>query len=367
MKITIVQGAFLPVPPVRGGAVERVWFGLGKTFAARGHEVTHFSRSFPGLPSQETIDGVRHIRRSGFEAPGSMVKLKCRDLQYSLAMRRALPAADILVTNTFFLPMLIRNRNFGRLCVHVARLPKGQMKFYRHADRLQAVSTVTAEAIAAECPSCAPLVRVLPNHLDDQWFVQPASAQRDDSILYVGRIHPEKGLDILLEATAKLSSHPELRIVGPWESNAGGGGEEYFQSLKKKACDLGLSVEWVGPIYDVRKLVAAYDRSSTFVYPSVADRGETFGVAPLEAMARGCVTVLSDLKCFRDFARPGENCLEFKRSEDAAVSLAKAIENAMEASKTEDMRKRAQATAAEFHLEKVATKYLDDFEELMQQ
>jgi glycosyltransferase involved in cell wall biosynthesis len=294
-----------------------------------------------------------------------MVKLKWRDLRYSLAIKRSLPPADILVTNTFFLPMLIRNRKFGRLCVHVARLPKGQMKFYRHADRLQAVSTVTAEAIATECPSCAPLVRVLPNHLDEQWFVQPESTHRESSILYVGRIHPEKGLDILLEAAAKLSSQPELRIVGPWESNAGGGGEEYFELLKKKACDLGLSVDWVGPIYDVGKLVAAYDRANIFVYPSVADKGETFGVAPLEAMARGCVTVLSDLKCFRDFARPGENCLEFNRSENPAASLAKAIETALEAFKSEELRKHARATASVFHLEKVATKYLDDFEELM--
>jgi glycosyltransferase involved in cell wall biosynthesis len=83
-------------------------------------------------------------------------------------------------------------------------------------------------------------------------------------------------------------------------------------------------------------------------------------------MARGCVTVLSDLKCFRDFARPGENCLEFNRSENPAASLATAIESAMEASKTEEMRKHARATAGEFHLDKVATKYLVDFEELMQ-
>jgi hypothetical protein len=37
MRITIVQGAFLPVPPVLGGAVEKIWFALGKEFASRGH------------------------------------------------------------------------------------------------------------------------------------------------------------------------------------------------------------------------------------------------------------------------------------------------------------------------------------------
>ena len=35
MKITIVQGAFLPVPPLMGGAVENIWFALGQDFARR--------------------------------------------------------------------------------------------------------------------------------------------------------------------------------------------------------------------------------------------------------------------------------------------------------------------------------------------
>src|SRR5579862_3380431 len=30
LKITIVQGAFFPVPPLMGGAVEKVWFTLGR-------------------------------------------------------------------------------------------------------------------------------------------------------------------------------------------------------------------------------------------------------------------------------------------------------------------------------------------------
>ena len=43
MKITIVLGAFFPVPPIMGGAVEKVWFALGQEFARRGHEVVQIS------------------------------------------------------------------------------------------------------------------------------------------------------------------------------------------------------------------------------------------------------------------------------------------------------------------------------------
>ena len=65
MKITIVQGAFLPVPPIMGGAVEKVWLRLGQEFAAAGHEVVHVSRTHPQLPTEERIEGVRHVRVRG--------------------------------------------------------------------------------------------------------------------------------------------------------------------------------------------------------------------------------------------------------------------------------------------------------------
>src|SRR5947207_3269820 len=119
MRITIVQGAFLPVPPLMGGAVEKVWFALGKEFARRGHEVCHVSRRYPSLPHREVVEGVRHIRVPGFSTRRSLVTLKLLDLCYSLRVLPALPAADILVTNTFWLPMLARRRKQGRLYIHV--------------------------------------------------------------------------------------------------------------------------------------------------------------------------------------------------------------------------------------------------------
>ena len=57
MKITILQGAFLPVPPLRGGAIEKAWQGLGEAFVETGHEVTHISRLWGDLPAREKIRG----------------------------------------------------------------------------------------------------------------------------------------------------------------------------------------------------------------------------------------------------------------------------------------------------------------------
>src|SRR3974390_968192 len=107
MKITIVQGPFLPIPPVMGGAVEKIWYGLGQEFARRGHEVTHVSQEHESFNKEEFVERVRHIRIPGFEIPRSLVLLKWRDLVYSRRALRVLPESDVLVTNTFWLPIIV--------------------------------------------------------------------------------------------------------------------------------------------------------------------------------------------------------------------------------------------------------------------
>jgi glycosyltransferase involved in cell wall biosynthesis len=64
--------------------------------------------------------------------------------------------------------------------------------------------------------------------------------------------------------------------------------------------------------------------AAVFVYPSLAEQGETFGLAPLEAMACGAVPIVSDLACFGDYITPGVNGLVFNhRASNAAGLLAK--------------------------------------------
>jgi len=114
MKITIVLGAFLPVPPIMGGAVEKSWFALAQEFVCRNHDVTMISRAFPELARHEVVDGLRHVRVRGFDTPRSLTWLKVLDLFYSLRVQRILPVGDILVTNTFWLPLMVRYSSRGR-------------------------------------------------------------------------------------------------------------------------------------------------------------------------------------------------------------------------------------------------------------
>ncbi|CAN5275435.1 hypothetical protein BH20VER2_BH20VER2_06250 [soil metagenome] len=370
MKITIVLGAFLPVPPIMGGAVEKVWFAFAQEFARRGHEVVLLSRAVPEFPEREVRGGVQHIRVRGAATPRSLVQLKALDLLYSLRVRGALPRqSDIIVTNTFWLPMLLRNERRGKVCVHVARFPKGQMRWYSHCARLHAPSQSVTRAIISEAPALERKVVTIP-------YPRPARLAgevvpfrtRPRTILYVGRIHPEKGVHLLLKAFGQvppeIAANWKLRIVGPWEARFGGGGEAYYKELQSLAEAAGDAVQMPGPVFDPRALEQEYRDARLFVYPSLAERGETFGVAPLEAMTHGCAVLVSDLGCFHDFVAQDRTGFFFDHRTDAPAGTLAATLTALLPDE-ELLARVAEAGGVQsenYSLPKVAEKYLADFQ-----
>lgn len=365
MKISIVQGAFLPVPALLGGAVEKVWSALGQEFVRQGHDVTHVSRAHPQLPAENTDGGVRHVRVRGYATPHSLWRLKFLDLLYTLRARRVLPEADVLVTNTFWLPILERRRSRGRPYVHVARYPKGQMRLYPERAILQTVSEAVRAAILREVPGAVARTRVIPYPLAPVYFSPRQDAAK--VMLYTGRLHPEKGVHVLVEAFARLIDSGlrgwTLRIVGPWQTAQGGGGETYRAQIAAAAQRAGTAVELHEPVFDEERLVALYRDAAVFVYPSLAEHGETFGLAVLEAMAAGCAPVVSALGCFRDFLRDEENGAVFDhRAADPAGELARVLGRlANETDAREKFRAAAWATAREFTLPQIASRFLEDF------
>ena len=325
LKIFILQGAFLPVPTKLGGAVEKMWFALGKEFAKQGHEVIQISRSYKDYPEEEYIDDVLHTRVKGYKTPSNGLYLKFLDLLYSVkAVRKISKDADIIVTNSFWSPILIPGKLKSLCMVDVARMPKGQMRLYKQS-MLRANSSPVNSAIRKELPyGISKRVVTIPNPLPFKDLPEVNLDEKKPFILYTGRVHPEKGLHILIEALSTLQKGWKLIIVGPHSFSEGGGGEKYMQELKKLAQQI--DVIFTGPVNNDGKLNEYYKQASIFVYPSVAEKGETFGLAPLEAMAWGCVPVVSDLLCFQDFILPDKNGSAFNhRSKDAAQLLASAI------------------------------------------
>lgn len=367
-----MQGGFLPIPPSEGGAVEKVWFGLGAEFARRGSQVTHISRLYRDLPAKETINGVEHLRIKGFEAPRSRLLLWSRDFLYARRVVGILPSADILVTNSVWLPTLVRDRNRGALYVHVARFPKGQTIFYRRAARLQAVSNVVAQAIREQNPGSAAKVRMIPNPLPysiERIDVGQTWSAREQVILYVGRIHPEKGIHILIEAFRQLASDLtgwRLAIVGPWEPSHGGGGQAYYDSLRRITHEAEDRIDWIPPVFDHKNLMEHYGRAKLFVYPSLADKGESFGLAPLEAMASGCPALVSDLGCFRDYLENERTGFVFDHHESpiAATLTRRMTEIVSNEATLLAVAERAYRAARAYDLPHVAELYFRDFESI---
>lgn len=370
LRITIAQGAFLPVPPLLGGAVEKAWYALGQEFARAGHQVTHISRRHPSLPNENIEAGVQHLRVRGHATPRSLWRLKLLDLLYSLRVRHVLPEADVLVTNTFWLPLIERRRSRGRPYVHVARYPKGQLRFYPPRAVLQTVSEPIRAAILNECPAAADRVRVVPYPLAPVYFSAPQTPS--PVILYTGRLHPEKGVHLLIDAFARLATTSlrnwKLRIVGPWKTAQGGGGTAYREQLARAAQPAGDRVELHEPIFDESELVRQYRDAAIFAYPSLAERGETFGLAVLEAMASGCAPIVSSLGCFKDFVRDGHNGVIFDHhAADPVAALAVALQElATSTEKRQRLRTAAASTARAYALPEIAGKFVADFRSIVE-
>jgi glycosyltransferase involved in cell wall biosynthesis len=369
MKIAIVQGAFLPVPTKRGGAVEKVWFALGQEFARRGHDVVHYSRLSDGLPETETIAGVRHVRVPGANTPSSLIMLKWQDLLYTRRVARKLARADVVVTNTFWSPLIFSPERHGPLWVHVQRYPKGQMIFYRRAARLQTVSQVIADAIVQQAPAFRSRVCIIPNPLPP--LVKPAGEPLRDPhlVLFVGRLHPEKGLELLLQAAhvaKRTSPMLRFRIVGPSEARFGGGGEAFQRRIMELAAPLGAAVEFTGPVFDEAVLAAHFASAGVFVYPSLAAKGEASPVAPLEALARGCPVVTSDLACFDDTLGRGPHTQRFNHAApDAAEQLATVLAESVADRGSWNVASRAAIERAQqFSVDRIADLYLKGFASL---
>lgn len=120
-------------------------------------------------------------------------------------------------------------------------------------------------------------------------------------VLYVGRVEPLKGIDILLKATALLEDLDDTKvlIVGGNPTN-----DLELNRLKEMAVTLGISdkVEFTGAIKQ-GDLPNYYSAADVFVLPS---HSESFGLAALEAMACGTPVVASRVGGFKTFIDSGK-------------------------------------------------------------
>jgi glycosyltransferase involved in cell wall biosynthesis len=119
-------------------------------------------------------------------------------------------------------------------------------------------------------------------------------------LLFMGRIHPKKGCDLLLEAfAATLASDPEWRLImaGPDEQG-------WQRKLADRAAALGITdrVVWTGMLRDAQKW-GAFSAAEVFALPS---HQENFGIAVAESLACGVPTLISqEVNIWREIEADG--------------------------------------------------------------
>ena len=325
------MGFFLPVPALAGGATEKIWHRLAELMAADGHEVTLFSRRWPGLPNEESFGRLTHRRLPGNTHTKNLPTNLVLDFLWGFRVMRQLPPADVVVCNNVSLPVYLKRLrpSAGRVAVVLGRMPKGQNRFYGGTDLLLATSRAVAEKAISESPALSSRIFQFPNPID--WELHRSAGAQGNAghtlqIGYVGRIHPEKGLEQLLDAACTLAARKDLppwrlSLIGPYTIPQGGGGQEYVDSLRATyGSRLGDHLAIVPPVFDKRELARKYGELDVFCYPSLAAQGEGLSIAPIEAMAAGAVPVVSRLDCYRDLIVSGQNGYDFDHAQPTAVA-----------------------------------------------
>lgn len=364
-SIDIVTSPFGCIPPNALGAVEKLWKSCGDYYASIGIKVTFVCKR----PNERHEDNCVYV--DGYDRTGSWLLDFLLDFYYSLKALIKAPKADVIVLNTIWTPVLLPffKWKFRVSLYNVARFPKHQFGLYRGVDALSCVSVAVYESLARQTPSAKKRACVIPNFIDTRVFHFDgvrALSSGIPCIVYSGRVHIEKGLELLVKAINLIrEKRPvSLRIIGTWDVKKGGSGDGYKGKLDSLA--VGWSIDWYGPVYSPTKLAEEIGKCDIFCYPSVAEKGETFGVAPLEAMGLGLPVVVSSLDCFKDFVRHGVNGYVFDhRQEDAHVGLAANIMNLFDnPGLYGKFSRNAMLMAKSFSVEAIADEYLCLFNNL---
>ena len=123
------------------------------------------------------------------------------------------------------------------------------------------------------------LAYIIPNGIEVSEIKQKTEWRPVRNILFLSRVHPKKGLELLIEAVAVLKAQPFTITI------AGEGDKDYVESLKKLCLQKGVTnhFQFMGGVYGNRKW-ELYEQSDLFVLPTYS---ENFGIVVPEALATG--------------------------------------------------------------------------------
>ncbi len=310
MHITLVS-PFDPTPrasedgKAHVGGVERVFANLSSHLDRRGHEVRVVC-STDGNESEGGLDGIEFVRE---QRAGTLFRAPLVNLA-----KRIEPDTDVVhvaATYPFTTPTVLRRAGkldvpavldfhfephpdsiLGQLAASVYR--RLAPRAYRRADAV----LVNSREYARTAPSLDTIPeerwRELPNGIEPDRFTPEGPERSGEYMLFVGRLVPYKGLEVLLEAIGDSEIRLPLLIAGDGPRR---------QALEERAAQLDVDASFLGYVPG-DQLPGLYRGARFTVLPSV-NQQEAFGICLLESMACGTPVVASDLPGVGQVAREG--------------------------------------------------------------
>lgn len=329
MKIAMVAPEKLPLPG--NGSVEICILGIARELAHR-HQVTIISRQMAGLANMELMDGIT-IQRVSASSPVGYTKAVLRLLSKQLY--------DVIQVDNRPRSMAAIKRAFPRtpviLYLHsltFAQPGPARLALMKKADWIAVNSQSLRQRLGRRFPLVKRRMSVVPLGADLSRF-RPAESSEEQlrlrtqfaitkpfSILYVGRLIPGKGVDVLIRATALLQQETPVQLV-----IAGKGPPYYVRRLRELARKQKVHISFRGQINHeyIDQLYRAVD---CLVCPS--QEHEAFGLVNVEAMASGLPVIASDNGGIREIIESGINgylVTSFERPQRFASCLNKLASN----------------------------------------
>ena len=329
------------VAPRYGGPSEAVT-GMAKALAARGHRVEIFTTNVDGPGTLDVAVGVP-LEVDGFRITHFPVQ-RPRSYVVSIPLARALARRaaefDVVHVHSLYLfhslvtPLVCRTKRIpyvvrphGTLNPYHRRAHRSKKAVYealverRNLNAAAAIhyTSETERRHAEEAGVRAPGL-VVPLAVDAELYERAHDMPRlldrhpelgsRELVTFLGRLSAKKGLDLLVDAFARVAAarpNAHLVIAGPDDEGLG-------EALAARVERLGLRdrVSFVGIVTDEKP--ALLQRSRVFVLPS---EDENFAVTVVEAMAAATPVVVTEGVAIHDEVRDARAGLVVDRSPEA--------------------------------------------------
>ena len=348
MKICLLMSEVLPVPAVRGGAVETlVMHWLKSQESSRESHEVHIVSRFERKAQKQS----REFSRTNFHW---VRPLPCEPL-FKRVWQKFIPRtpfSDIYLKRGLkklkkltFDVVVVENR--PEFLERVRRtFPKAKVILHLHNDTLNSETVMGYEKIQATdkilcisefirnrvltVPKSSPSkVQVLYNAVDsEQFFYQPQRTLEPLNLVFLGRISSFKGAGVFVQAVLQLNTkYPNIHVKFVGSSAYQGSQKDSYQKmLAQQLSNSRLSVEWTGYVPQAQ-LPQQLANASVLVIPSRWQ--EPAGLTVLEGMSLGIPVVASRVGGIPEYLTEAEGWLvEFsKKEEEMAQELEKVLDN----------------------------------------